>query len=125
MAVKYLICENCLQVIAKFDPDDVSIPVDGGMFISHLADRGLRPPWLPGVESQWMKCPVCPKRAFNVPDPTALLVSDTADGLTPYKLNIEDQEKPQEQGGYICPGCGKEYTSRETFDRYHNCPQGG
>ena len=91
MAVKYkyLICENCKQVVARFDPDKVSIPVTGGMFQSHFHERGVHPPWQPGVEAQWMICPQCPKRVFNEPIPLHLTVSDTIDGLDPYFFDLE------------------------------------
>ena len=121
MAVKYLVCENCKQVVARFEPEKASIPIKSGIFESHLADRGVLPPWLPGVDPAWMKCPVCPKRVFNVPDPASLFVSDSPAGHPAYHLTIEE---PAVEGGYICPGCGKEYKTKDTFDQYHKCPAG-
>lgn len=86
---KYLICENCRQVVARFDPNKVHIPVGGHMFESHYAERGVYPPWRPFLEAEFMICPICPKRVFNEPVPLHLTVSDTMDGLDPYYFELE------------------------------------
>jgi hypothetical protein len=88
MPLKYLICENCLQVVARFDPDTVRLPVISDPFESHLAHRSVLPPWLAGVESAYMKCPRCPKRVFNVANPVSLLVSDGIEGLSSYRWPV-------------------------------------
>jgi hypothetical protein len=125
MALMYLICENCLQVVARFDPAAATIPVESGIFESHLADRGVPPPWQPGVDPAWMRCPVCPKRVFNVPNPMALYVSAGPDGVVPHYLDIDVAIIADEPsaGGYVCPDCGREYTSQDNYERYHKCKE--
>jgi hypothetical protein len=108
MKLKYLICENCRQVVARFSPAHIHYPVRGEDFQSHLADRGVRAPWSPGVESRHMKCPVCPKRVFNVPDPEELTISDNIEGVPPYRWKLPTGAQPPEKDEEeICPGCGK------------------
>lgn len=128
----YLICENCHQVVARFDPSKVEPILDGAMFESHLADRDVRPPWQPGVTAPYMTCPLCPMRVFNQAFPEELRVSDNAAGLHAYNYELtqptqETEPELEVQGGFMCPGCGKEYARRATYERYHQgrCPQGG
>ena len=44
-------------LIAKFEPEDVKLPLDGGMFKSSMPDRGVPPPWHPGTTWDFMHCP--------------------------------------------------------------------
>jgi hypothetical protein len=127
-AIRYLICENCLQVVASFHGGDVSIPITGEMFQSKFPpEREVRPPWLPGVESAFMRCPVCPKRVFNTPNPTELRVSDFYEGYEPYQYEIvqpgangglEEEAFPEVDMAEKCDRCGRyeaEFKNRSGF----------
>lgn len=81
---KFLICENCKQVVARFDMAKISIPVNADMFRPKHADKDQRPFWAPRLESKYMGCPICPKRVFNQPVPERLYVSDSKDGSDPH-----------------------------------------
>ena len=110
MSLRYLICENCKQVIARFDSTTIRYPIKAEDFESHLAERGVRAPWAPGVEPAMMKCPVCPKRAFHNPDPYDLWVSDTVDGLNSYRWMIPTAEEAApgpDEFEEFCPICGR------------------
>lgn len=94
--MKYLVCENCKQVAVAFEPDQVSHPVHGGMFISQYAGRGMRPPWVSGLASEWLMCGQCGKRVFHDPNPTQLTVSDNIEGTEPYVMPLEvDHDRDQ------------------------------
>ena len=114
--IRYLICENCLQVVASFTDRDVSIPITGDMFKSKFPPtREVPSPWQPGCESAYMKCPVCPKRVFNTPEPISLKVSDCYEGHEPYQYEIvppvaSDEAEPEFPVADMsdkCPKCGK------------------
>lgn len=123
MAVMYLLCENCKQVVARFDSARVKIPLKSQLFESHLAHRGVYPPWRPDLDPRWWKCPVCPKRVFNTVTPTSLYASVDRSGFPAEHMDLKQKvEEPEAIGGYICPGCGKEYSTRDHYDRYHKCP---
>jgi len=129
--VKYLICENCRQVVASLDADKAELPITSGMFQSKHAERGERPPWMLGVSSKHLHCPMCPKRVFNEPEPRRLYVSDHIDGTDPHYLELRpmtpsEREMPEEilsVKPYKCERCGQVYSSKATYDRYHKCPK--
>lgn len=81
---KFLICENCKQVVARFHPDHVSMPISSNMFRAKHDRKGDRPFWAINMEARYMKCPICPKRVFNSPVPERLRTSDSMDGAAPY-----------------------------------------
>lgn len=132
MPDKYLLCENCHQVVARFDPATIRLPIRSTMFESKFhPDRQVPSPWAHrDVEAEWMKCPQCPKRVFNVPEPDSLYTADRADGIGPYRLKIKGSvfvddglsetdsttaplSNDQDNGNTeLCPVCGK---SREDF----------
>ena len=86
--MKYLCCENCFQTVAQFD--NVTYPVSSEQFTSKFPpERQVPPPWIPGVESQYMMCPFCRKRVFNVPDPKRLSASDDYHGTNRYWVDLE------------------------------------
>lgn len=80
---KFLKCENCKQVVARFDTEAVRIPIESNMFQPKHADRGQRPFWSVNLEARYMMCPICPKRVFNTAYPERLYCSDTIDGSKP------------------------------------------
>ena len=87
----YLCCENCFQTVAKLDLDTkLFYPIQSDMFKSKFPpERGVPKPWVDGVPSQFMKCPLCPKRVFNDPNPKRLLVSENYDGTNRYWLSVK------------------------------------
>ena len=62
--MKQLVCEICKEIIGKFEPDEVTIPIDATMFKSKLPERGLPAPFPGSIDWRWMKCPHCGKRPF-------------------------------------------------------------
>jgi hypothetical protein len=111
--MKYLICENCHEVVASFDT--IEYPVVGEMFESKFApDREMRPPWMPGTESAWLKCPVCRKRVFHSSDPKRLRVSDSREGLDPHWFEIVQPGANDEAETEACPKCGRKITEFKT-----------
>jgi len=90
MPDKYLICENCQQVVARFNPKTITYPIRSTMFEAKFpAERQVPSPWAhKDVEAEWMTCPFCPKRVFNERDPSVLTVSDSIEGYRPYSLDI-------------------------------------
>ena len=113
--MKYLICENCHEVVASFESEDIEYPVVGEMFQNKFApEREMRPPWIPGTEAAWLKCPVCRKRVFNTSDPKWLRVANSREGLDPYLIEIV---KPGANDAYatdVCQACGKKQTEFKT-----------
>jgi rubrerythrin len=121
--MKYLLCENCHEVIASFEMEDIAYPVTGEMFQSKFApEKDMLPPWIPGTESAWLKCPICRKRVFHNPNPKRLRVSDYRSGLDPHLIEIvqpelnQEVEKPKLEGG--CPKCGKPKTDFKNIGGY-------
>lgn len=113
--IKYLLCENCYQVIAQFDPARLRQPVRSSMFLAKYADRGQRPFWSMDLPAADMRCPMCPKRIFNVPDPVDLYCSDTIDGLDAYRIELKgkvvEQMRPSNYGP-ICPMGEHQWSSK-------------
>jgi rubrerythrin len=121
MHLKYLICENCRQVVARFSPAHIHYPVRGEDFQSHLADRGVRAPWSPGVEPAYMKCPVCPKRVFHSVDPEELTISDNIEGVVPYRWKLPiGAQPPEPDDEESCPTCGKVKSEFKTAAGFTN-----
>jgi len=119
MAEKFLVCENCYQVVARFDPAAVKFPITSNMF--HVKHKGERPFWMPNVEAQFMRCPMCPKRVFNNPHPIRLYCSDRIDGMDRYHLDIKYkavEQIPESKQLTACPICGRlksEFKSPQGF----------
>ena len=143
MTVKYVVCTHCRQVVARFKDGDLSSPLSGEMFESHLADRGVAPPWAPGLEARYFKCPQCPLRPWAEPEPLGILVSDTIDGQRPYFLPVEvvapplppppASHHPQEpstedvpvEEGFPCQFCGRILKTAQGKVSHERACQGG
>ena len=97
--------------MASFEIEDIAYPVTGEMFTSKFApERDVLPPWMPGTEAAWLKCPICRKRVFNTPDPKRLRVSDFRSGLDPHLIEIVQPGANDEAEIEACPQCGKQIT---------------
>lgn len=76
-----VICQICLNEIADTTPEELRLPIKGGMFHSHRT--GFPEPFLsPDLEWEHMKCRYCKARPFLKPDEIL-----TTDGL--YQISEE------------------------------------
>ena len=110
MLIKYLICENCKQVVARFDLEAITLPLMSDQFESKFPpERCVRSPWYHPVKPIYMRCPMCPKRVFNDPEPENLWISDSMDGLMPYFWPIPKYKSMSESLEKVeaCPKCGR------------------
>jgi hypothetical protein len=83
-----LLCEICgprARPIAKFDPEELSIPLKGSMFHSIDPDRGCPAPFHPNLDWEHMRCPQCHFRPFKHQDKV----------LTPNGYVQVQQEDPE------------------------------
>jgi hypothetical protein len=67
-----LVCEICDEKLATFDPDAVTVPIDGWMF--QPLDHGYPHLWPEGMGWEHMRCPHC--RYRPVVDEGRLLTTD-------------------------------------------------
>ena len=124
-----VICQICLNEIADTTPEELRLPIKGGMFHSHRT--GFPPPFLsPDLEWQHMKCRYCKARPFLKPDEIL-----STDGLYQISAEIVDRmpaleemqrvtdeflknhpypkqevtvgDLLQKDSGGVCPICGK------------------
>lgn len=126
----YLLCENCKQVIARFEPGDIRLPLVGHMFDSVFPpERKMPGPFQPTCDWLFLRCPHCPIRPIF--ERNRLWVSDSVTGLDPFYLNIPIlvvaplppiDDATVDSHAYACPDCGKEYTNKKRYVMYHtNC----
>lgn len=126
--MKFLVCEICHQVVAKFDPERIRLPITSDQFSSPFPDeRQVLSAWLDTVDAEWMMCPQCRFRVFQVPNPEMLRVSDSFYGERPYwfkpvtkpvttvtetvtppKPQPKPQPKPALKDHGVCPLCGRD-----------------
>lgn len=61
-----LICEICKSPIAKFDTEQLVLPIDLSVFKSIMPERAVPDPFPPSLGGDWQNahCPICSKRPF-------------------------------------------------------------
>lgn len=64
MELKYLVCEICGEVIGQFDPEKLSLPLKGSMFLPKDIEHGFPPPFPDALEWVDLRCRMCGKRPF-------------------------------------------------------------
>ena len=131
--MRTLVCEICTQSIAQFDPDTVTRPLNGLMFLSVNPERKIPPPFHPSLGVFDFRCPWCRKMPFignfnKSSDvdakifPETLLTTDgvfvigspvaTADS-SPDGAPPVSSFPPKESQLLKCPKCGKEYQAND------------
>ena len=126
--MKALICEICRQTIGLFNPEELSLPLRGGMFSSKDPAHGFPPPFHPssvyGSKDNPLLCPYCRKIPFLHPDKVLtpegyIKVEKKEEAKVEEKKVTETNKKEITQEKevtkvkmYKCPVCGKEFSSR-------------
>lgn len=93
---KFLICELCSERIALFNPDRLSTPISGGMFLSPDSQHGIPEPFHQQLTWVNFKCPYCKNRPILQPDRVL-----TESG---YFYLVEMESNP-ERLRIVCPKC--------------------
>ena len=136
---KYLVCENCKQVIGSFETTQVKLPLTGAMFQSKFPPKRQVPgPFQASAEWMYLNCTQCNKRAIFVSD--RLFCSNHENGSQAEHIQIEasvtlcepsptqeeavplavGQRQPDDDG-YYCPDCGQRYQNEKRYLMYHKC----
>ena len=121
--MKQLKCEICQEIIAQFDPVEVTVPISGKMFKSADPAHNPADPF-PGDPSwEWIKCPHCHNQPYIIDvekEPKGPRWLMTPDGLWGIEVMstrlVPDGRKvfaaqPDEET-YRCEVCGRKFTKR-------------
>jgi hypothetical protein len=95
MSTVAVYCSICKEKIATAKKEDLRPPMMGSMFLSQDEFHGYLPPFAPGLEWEWMKCPHCRWRPFPFPDRLEIATAEEeARGTrTTYYLPTEAQDE--------------------------------
>lgn len=88
-------CDICFEPIALVNPSELLFPMIGSMFQSLEPDREIPPPFAPGLEWEFMKCPYCGFRPFVGDDKVTVVTEAGKDKL----IRAKRREEPKNKGG--------------------------
>lgn len=79
-------CQICDEIYAVIDLEDIKYPINGSMFKSIDPAHGVPPPFYPGAEFEFMRCPFGQHRPMIMPN---TILCDNG-----QILNVPDREPP-------------------------------